>query len=142
MRSRFPALLMSAIFAFAVPHALAQSVDATLPEWDRLSPQQRESLVAPVRERWNGKPGERAKMLERAQRWGQMTPEERRRADRGKRRWQKMDPEQQQQMRAFYERTRDLTPEERKALREELKAMTPAQRRAWMENSSPPPAAP
>lgn len=140
MRLRFSILLMSAAFAFAAPQALAQSGDATLPDWDRLSVEQRAALVAPVRERWNGKPQERAKMLERARRWGQMTPDERMRADRGKKRWRNMDPEQQQQLRAFYERTRDLTPERRKALREELKAMTPAQRRAWFEQTIPVPA--
>lgn len=137
MRLRLPALLISAALALAAPHAFAQSGDASLPEWDRLTPQQRETLLAPVRERWNGKPEERAKMLERAQRWGQMTPEERARADRGKKRWHTMDPEQQRQMRTFYERTRDLTPEQRRKLREELKAMTPAQRHEWFE--SPPP---
>jgi len=138
MRFRFSALLISAAFALAAPYSFAQSDDATLPEWDRLTPQQREALVVPVRERWNSSPEKRARMLDHAQRWRQMTPEERKRAHRGVRRWQHMDPEQRTQMRAFYERTRDLTPEQRKAEREKLKAMTPAQRRAWMEQAAPP----
>ena len=61
--------------------ALAQSQPATtLPDWDKLTPQQREALIAPVRERWNGEPEERPRMLERAQRWKSMTPEQRGRA--------------------------------------------------------------
>jgi hypothetical protein len=45
-------------------------------------------------------------------------------------------------MRAFYERTRGMSPEQRKAEREKLKSMTPAQRREWLEQTAPPPRAP
>ena len=42
---------------------------ASLPDWDRLSPAQREAIVAVVRERWNGNPGQRARMLQHAWAW-------------------------------------------------------------------------
>ena len=140
MRIRLSAFLLIVACALAAPSAFAQSAEATLPDWEQLAPQQREALIAPVRERWNGNPGQRARMLDRAQRWRQMTPEERQRAHRGMKRWERMNPEQQQQMRAFYEHTRNMSPEQRKAEREKLRAMTPAQRREWLEQASPPPA--
>lgn len=132
----FPTLLSLALLLPAPAFAQSDGA-ASLPEWDRLTPQQREALIAPVRERWNGKPEHRAKMLDHAQRWRQMTPDERERARHGVRRWQEMSPEKREQMRAVYERTRDMTPEQRKALRERLHTMTPEQRREWMRNESP-----
>lgn len=155
MRIRLSAFLLIVACALAMPSVMAQptqsgrpastqsaqpapSGDAALPDWERLTPQQREALIAPVRERWNDNPGQRTRMLDRAQRWRQMTPEERKRAHRGIRRWERMDPEQKHQMRAFYERTRGMSPEQRKAEREKLKAMTPAQRREWLERAAPP----
>lgn len=152
MQPRISAFLLVVACALAASPSLAQSTPPAkpatpqstrsgatgLPEWDRLTLQQREALIAPVRERWNGNPAQRARMLDRAQRWSQMTPEERQRAHRGMKRWKRMDPDQKQQMRAFYERTRDMTPEQRRAEREKLKAMTPAQRREWLEQTKPP----
>ena len=50
---------------------------APLPDWDALSPQQREALIAPVRDRWNDAPApQRERMLQHGQRWLTMTPEE------------------------------------------------------------------
>jgi hypothetical protein len=152
MRIRLSIFLLIAACVLAASPVLAQSTPpakpattqstqsgaAELPEWDRLTPQQREALIAPVRERWDGNPAQRAHMLDRAHRWSQMTPEERQRAHHGMKRWKRMDPEQKQQMRAFYERTRNMTPEQRKAEREKLKAMTPARRREWLEQTAPP----
>lgn len=159
MRIRLSAFPLIVACALAMPSVMAQSAqsgrpastqsaqptqseDTALPEWDHLTPQQREALVAPVRERWNDNPAQRTRMLDRAQRWRQMTPEERKRAHRGIKRWERMDPEQRHQMRAFYERTRGMSPEQRKTEREKLKAMTPAQRREWLEQTAPPPRAP
>ena len=67
--------------------ARAPAAEAPLPAWDQLSAEQREALVAPLRERWNAAPAERARMLERARRWESMPPEERERARRGMRRF-------------------------------------------------------
>ena len=40
------------------------AAEPVLPAWDQLSPEQRDALVAPLRERWNDSPQERARMLE------------------------------------------------------------------------------
>ena len=87
--------------------ALAQSQPAaTLPEWDKLTPQQREALIAPVRERWNSEPAERARMLERAQHWKSFSPHERGQARKGMRRFENMTPQQREEARALFERMR------------------------------------
>ncbi|MEL1265628.1 DUF3106 domain-containing protein [Pseudoxanthomonas putridarboris] len=117
-------------------NVLAQDA-ATPPEWDKLTPQQREALIAPVRERWNREPEERARMLERAQRWQSMTPEQRKQARHGMKRFERMNPEQRRQARALYEQMTQLTPEQRDELRERWKTMTPAQRDDWMRKHAP-----
>jgi hypothetical protein len=133
---RLHLVLVPLLVGLALPAAArAQAVDAApaLPEWERLAPEQRDALVAPLRERWDANPDQRARMLERAGRWQAMTPDERRRARHGVRRWQDMSPEKREQMRALYGRLRTLPEAERKALRERWKAMTPDQRREWVE---------
>ena len=116
--------------------ALAQSAPAeALPEWDKLSAQQREALLAPVRERWNSEPGQRARMLEHAQRWRSMTPEQRGQARKGMRRFEGMDPQQRQDARALFGRMQQMPPEQRQQLREQWKGMTPEQRRAWVQQN-------
>lgn len=124
--------------ALASGQALAQSSTASLPDWDRLTPQQREALIAPVRDRWNREPDERARMLERAQRWQALTPEQRAQARHGMKRFENMSPEQRRQARALYGHMKTLTPEQRDALREQWKKMTPEQREAWMRDHAPP----
>lgn len=123
-------------------NALAQSTPSTPPDWDKLSPQQREALTAPLRERWNNAPAERARMLERANRWGSMTPEQRQQARNGLRRFENMDPEQRQQARALFAKMRSLDKAQRQQLRKDWKAMTPAQRRDWAEKNPPTPGNP
>ncbi|MGH8028070.1 MAG: DUF3106 domain-containing protein [Pseudoxanthomonas sp.] len=119
-------------------NALAQSAPAqSLPDWDKLTPQQREALIAPVRERWNSDPGDRPRMLEHAQRWKSMTPEQRRQARKGMRRFEGMQPHQREEARALFEQMKELPPEQREKLREEWKAMTPEQRRAWVRKNAP-----
>ena len=36
--------------------AASAAQTSTLPEWDKLTPQQRDALIAPVRDRWNDAP--------------------------------------------------------------------------------------
>lgn len=118
--------------------ALAQSTPTQpLPEWDKLTPQQREALIAPMREHWNSDPGERPRMLEHAQRWKTMTPEQRKQARKGMRRFEGMKPHQREEARALFERMKDLPPEQRKKLRDEWKGMTPEQRRVWVQKNAP-----
>ena len=139
-----PALTCALLLAFAgiasigtasaqTPPSLRQAQDAPQPaEWERLSPAQREAIVAVVRERWNSNPRQRGRMLAHAERWQRMTPEQRRSANEGKRRWERMSPEQRKEARAAFERGRSLPPAERAELRERLKAMTPEERREWL----------
>ena len=136
------ALAMVLLAGSAAPLAFAQDATptghaTTLPAWEQLSPAQRELLVAPMRDRWNSRPGDRARMLGHAQRWQEMTPEQRQRARHGMHRWEKMDPEHRERMRALFGKMRDMDREERKALRAKWHAMTPAQRKAWVEENAP-----
>lgn len=142
-RALLPAVLTTLLIA-AVPAFAADPVVPAkpLPAWDQLTPQQRELLIAPVRERWNAQPDDRARMLERAQRWQQMTPEQRQRARHGMQRWEHMNPEQREQMRALYGKMRSLDDEQRKALKAQWRAMTPEQRRAWVQANPALPDAP
>ena len=123
-------LLSGQVFAQSQPAA-------TLPEWDKLTPQQREALIAPVRERWNSEPAERARMLERAQHWKSFSPHERGQARKGMRRFENMTPQQREEARALFDRMRQMPPEDRKKLREEWSQMTPEQRRAWVQKNPP-----
>ncbi|KAF1708798.1 hypothetical protein CSC70_11850 [Pseudoxanthomonas kalamensis DSM 18571] len=120
----------------ATGHAVAGDPQA-LPEWDKLTAQQREQLIAPIRERWDSEPEQRTRMLEHAQRWQRMTPEQREKAHRGMRRFEKMSPEQRREARALFEKMQGMGAEQRKQLVTEWKAMTPEQRRAWVERNPP-----
>lgn len=113
-----------------------------MPTWDALTDAQREVLVAPIRERWNGDVSERNRMYGRAQRWQSMTPEQRRDAQRGMRRWDHMSPDQRDKARAKFDAFRDLPPEQQAAARAKFKAMTPEQRRAYVDRNAAPSARP
>ena len=74
-------LLLTLALLPAVP-ALAQNATpapaapvAPLPAWEQLSESQRESLLAPLRDRWNSADaGQRQRMLSHGQRWQSMSP--------------------------------------------------------------------
>lgn len=135
MRKTFPVLFSLLLLAPAA--AFAQATQSP-PEWDQLTPLQREQLTAPVRDRWNGStPEKRQYMLEHAQRWQTMTPEERARARHGHQRWSDMPPERRREARALFEYMKALPEAERKAMAERWKAMTPEQRNAWLEANAP-----
>jgi hypothetical protein len=138
--NRLCVLVCAMIFSFA-GMAFAQSPTSAAPatrsapqapEWERLTPAQRDAVMAVVRERWDANPAQRAKMLAHAERWQRMTPEQRQRAKAGQRRWQQMTPEQRKQARSRFELGHDLPPEQRAALRQQLKRMTPEQRLEWL----------
>ncbi|MCR6663038.1 MAG: DUF3106 domain-containing protein [Luteimonas sp.] len=132
----FPALL--AVLLLAPVTGFAQQSAQALPEWEQLTQQQREQLIAPVRERWNSSTQDkRHHMLDHAARWQSMTPAERERARHGERRWRDMPPERREQARALFEHMRTLPEAERKAMVERWKAMTPEQRKAWMDANPP-----
>jgi hypothetical protein len=111
---------------------------ATLPAWDQLSPEQRELLVAPLRERWNAAPAERPRMLERAQRWKSMPTGDRERARRGMRRFEDMSPQQREHARAIFSQTRDLPPDQRRAFFQRWEKMSAEERQAWLRDHPAP----
>lgn len=130
--------MLALLAALSIAQAFAADPPAgTLPAWDQLGAAQREQLIAPVRERWNAEPAQRARMLQHAQRWQQMTPDQRQDARHGMRRWEHLNPEQRTQMRALFERMRGLPPEQRSALKQQWKQMAPEQRRAWVQANPP-----
>lgn len=129
--------LLAAAPAFAGGPKPADPKAATPPAWEQLSPQQREQLIAPVRERWNSDPDDRPRMLEHAQRWKSMTPEQRQQARKGMRRFEGMTPRQREEARVLFIRMKDLPPEQRRKLREDWKNMTPEQRRTWIQKNAP-----
>lgn len=140
----------------AVAQAAPAASTSSLPTWEQLPQAQRDELTAPLRDRWNANPDERARMLERARRWHAMPPGERERAHRGQQRWETMDPAKRAGMRALFERTRampqpqrretfvlyhamrDMPAEEREALKQRWRAMTPEERAAWVREHAPP----
>lgn len=131
--------LLACLLALAPLAAFAQQAPpAPLPAWEQLTPEQRELLLAPVRDRWNDSPpGKRQDMLEHAKRWQSMTPEQRKHARHGMKRWQDMPLEKRLHARALFEYIRPLPEAERKAMIERWKAMTPEQRDAWVEAHPP-----
>ncbi|HDS1581144.1 DUF3106 domain-containing protein [uncultured Stenotrophomonas sp.] len=140
-------LLLTLSLLPAAP-ALAQSATPTLatrpapgaplPAWEQLSEAQRESLLAPLRDRWNSADGgQRQRMLAHGQRWQSMSPEERDKARRGLRRFEHMSPEQREQARALFGQMRELPPAQRDALRERWSQMTPEQRKEWVRDNPP-----
>ena len=134
-------LLQLALLALTVAPlgAFAEQVaPAPLPEWNQLTAAQREVLIAPMRERWNASPEERARMLQHAQRWQAMTPEQRARARKGMHRWEGMPTQDRMQARRIFGAIRGMTPEQRKAFMEQWKTMSPAQREVWLKAHAPP----
>ncbi len=132
--------LLPAAPALAQTHAPAPPTPgAPLPAWDQLSPAQREAVLAPLRDRWNGADaGQRQRMLAHGQRWQSMSPEERDKARRGLRRFEHMSPEQREQARALFGQMRQLPPAQRDALRDRWSRMTPEERRDWVRDNPPP----
>jgi hypothetical protein len=128
-----PALLALALWpAFAFAQAPATTT-TQYPEWDQLTQAQRDAIVAPLRERWNSNPAERARMLERAQRWKAMPGDQRDRARHGMQRWEHMSPEQRGEARALFHAMRGLDKDQRKAFLAQWRQKTPQQKADWLK---------
>jgi hypothetical protein len=123
------ALALWPAFAFAQSAAVPNQY----PEWDQLTQAQRDALVAPLRERWNRNPDERARMAERAQRWQSMPRDQRERAGHGVQRWEHMSPEQRGEARALFHAMRGLDKEQRKAFMAQWRQKTPQQKADWLK---------
>lgn len=130
-------LTFAALLLAAVPALASTPSETTLPTWDKLTPAQREQLIAPVRERWNDQPEARERMLSHAKRWQELTPEQRQRARHGMHRWEKMSPEKRAEMRALFAKMRTMEPTEREALKAKWRQMTPQQRQDWVKANPP-----
>jgi hypothetical protein len=152
MKSAFTALLLcaAALLASGAHAQTGRTAEAQpLPAWEQLTPAQRDELIAPLRERWNSHPDERAR------RGHALPPEQRGRAHRGMDRWERMGPAKRAEMQVLFERTRsmprqqrretfalyhamrEMTPEQREALKQQWRKMTPEQRKAWMREHVP-----
>ena len=130
-------MILAAVLALALwpafAFAQAQPAATQYPEWDQLPPAQRDALIAPLRERWNSNPDERARMVERAQRWKAMPHDQRDRARHGMQRWEHMSPEQRGEARALFHAMRGLDKEQRKAFLADWRKKTPSQRAEWLK---------
>ena len=129
IRSTLLALALWPAFAFAQ----AQPATVQYPEWDQLTPAQRDALIAPLRERWNRNPDERARMVERAQRWKAMPRDQRERAGHGMQRWEHMTPEQRSEARALFHAMRGMDKDQRKAFMAQWRQKTPQQKTDWLK---------
>jgi hypothetical protein len=129
------ALLLLALPALGQQRTAPPATTAPAPAaWDQLSTADRDALIAPLRDRWNSADAaKRQRMLTHAREWRTMTPEQRRAAHDGMRRWSHLNPEQREHARALYESMREMDPDARRALRAQWQAMTPEQKKAWLE---------
>lgn len=119
------------------PHDPGPRNQTPMPDWDRLSPPQRQVLIDALRERWNDAPEERPRMYRHARRWLDMTPEQRKQAKAGMDRFRNMSPEQRREARALFDRMRTLTPQQRNALQQRWQTMSPAERSTWLRAHPP-----
>lgn len=132
-------ILAAGLWAALALSAPAQAAaPPELPAWDDLTPEQRETLTAALRERWDQAAYEqRLRWLRGAERWQKLTPEERRTVRQGMRAFRRADPQTREQLRDVFRNLRQASPEERERLREKWRSLSPAQRRAWMEAGGP-----
>jgi len=111
-----------------------------VPSWDELTPAQQKS-VERLRDRWDTLPAsQRVMALERAERrarWEAMTPEQRERLRQGARNFHDLPPELREKARASFQVVRALPEEERRAVLARWRALSPEQRRAWLEAGGP-----
>lgn len=129
IRSTLLALALWPAFAFAQTPAAT----TRYPDWDQLTPAQRDALVAPLRERWNSNPDERTRMFERAQRWQAMPRDQRDRARHGMQRWEHMSPAQRLESRALFHAMRGMDKEQRKVFLADWRKKTTQQKAEWLK---------
>ncbi|MFA0922070.1 DUF3106 domain-containing protein [Xanthomonas fragariae] len=111
--------------------------ETPMPEWDRLTQQQRQVLIDALRERWNDVPEERPRMYRHASRWLDMTPDQRMQAEAGMDRFRNMRPDQRREAKALFEHMRTLNQQQRNELQHRWQKMTPAERSIWLHEHPP-----
>jgi len=120
--------------------ATTTHAQSPLPDWEQLTPEQRQHLTAPTRDRWNGAtPEQRARMLSRAERWQQMEPQQRERISGAIDRWQHLPPLRHHELRTLFHHLGTLPEAERAGFMLRWHAMTPEQRREWTQAHPVPP---
>ncbi len=119
------------------PHGPGPRNETPMPEWDKLTQQQRQVLIDALRERWNDVPEERPRMYRHASRWLDMTPEQRKQAKAGMDRFRNMSPDQRREAKALFDRMRALNPQQRNELQQRWQKMSPAERSAWLRDPPP-----
>jgi Protein of unknown function (DUF3106) len=108
-----------------------------VPAWKELNPRQRTDLAS-FADRWDRLPASRrVQILERYSRFQSLPPEKQNALREGAVNFQQMTPQQRQKMRESVRVLRTLPPEEQRALRKQWEAMTPEQRRAWLDEGGP-----
>jgi Protein of unknown function (DUF3106) len=108
-----------------------------VPAWQQLNPRQRADLAS-FADRWDRLPASRrVQILERYDRFRSLPPEKQSALREGAVNFQQMTPQQRQKMRQSVRVVRTLPPEEQRALRRQWEAMTPEQRRAWLDEGGP-----
>ncbi|GGA69457.1 hypothetical protein GCM10011521_04560 [Arenimonas soli] len=119
---------------------VAVPAGVTVPSWDELSPEQRKYLGRHEAE-WDTLPASRrVHALERAERrarWEAMPPEQRERIRQGMRNYRDMTPAQREKAREAMRVMRSLPEDQRERLKKQWRAMSPEQRRAWLETGGP-----
>lgn len=129
-------LILPLLLGFAV-HAQS-APPGEIPRWEQLSPQQREALSTPLRERWNQAAYEqRLRWLRQAERWQNLSPEERIAARQGMRAYRKADPQTREKLRDVFQNLRNASPAQRTALREKWRSLSPEQRKRWLDAGGP-----
>ena len=119
-----------------------------VPSWEELSPEQRRHL-GKLEDDWDTLPASRrVHALERAERrarWEAMPAEQRERIREGMRNYRDLSPALREKARESMRLMRSLPEAQREELRKQWRAMSPEQRRAWLEaggpGKSPPPEA-
>lgn len=108
-----------------------------VPDWDELSPSQRDDL-ARFERLWDQMPASRrVAILERRARWQRESPRARENIREGERNFQRMTPRQREMMRLSIAAVRRLPPIEQRRLRHRWQSMTPQQRSRWLERGGP-----
>lgn len=105
-------------------------------QWDTLAPRQQQRLRQ-LAQRWrDAGPVRRAAIEQRIARWARMDPQQRADVARRYADFQRMSPEQQDGVREAFRRFQSLPPEERATLRGRYRAMTPAERDAFVAGAA------
>ena len=111
-----------------------------VPSWAELSPAQKAGL-AHLEAHWDRMPASRRvealERFERRQHFLSLPPEQRRALREGARHFHEMPPELRDRMRRSIRHVQSLPPEQQRALRRQWQALTPEQRRAWLEAGGP-----